>query len=173
MILLTPALPVLAADATWKVVQVGGDSNRLEFTLRTVDVERQTLADAAVVDPGLPDVPVLVRVLAGRNGWTAVIESVVPSVVAEEDAVIEPRALETVETVSDNEVKRVVRRDPRIMIYERDDFWPTSQAAISEAFMGTNKLVRLSAYPWQYNPVRHRLRHTDELRIRLKFVPDE
>ena len=124
---------------------------------------------SAVVDRGEPDVPVLVRVFRARTGKTARIDQVVADDVREDHARVLPRSFETVETVSDNEVRRVTLREPKEAIYSVDGFWPEVQARVTEASMGTNTYVRLAVYPVQYNPVTQTLRTTEKLRVRVSF----
>ena len=124
---------------------------------------------AAVVNPGEPDVPVLVKVFKARPGRHARIASVSADATADQTAAVLPRSFETVETVADNEVRRVTVRNPNAVVYSANEFWPAPQARVTEAAMGTNVYIRLAVYPVQYNPVTQTIHMAEKIRIRVSF----
>ena len=72
-------------------------------------------------------------------------------------------------TVDDNKTERVTKRAPRVAIYETDAHWPPKAASISEAWMGTHRLARLTVYPVQYNPVTKSVLFHRSIRVEMTF----
>jgi len=52
-------------------------------------------------------------------------------------------------------------------------FWPPELAVVNEAWMGTQKVVRIQCAMLQVNPARRAIRYTLRLTGRLVFEPDE
>lgn len=163
------------ADSEWDIRET---DDGIDITLVPGSMQVSTQAEgvvvsagpnAAVVNPGEPDVPVLVKVFKARPGRHARVASVSTDSIVEQTAAVLPRAFETVETVADNEVRRVTLREPAPAAYSSNGYWPDPQARVTEAAMGTNVYIRLAVYPVQYNPVTHTLRAAEKIRIRVSF----
>lgn len=163
------------ADPIWDVQET---EDSIDITLIPGPMQVVTQAEgvvvsagknSAVVNPGEPDMPVLVRVFKARPGRHARIASVSADSIMDQAAAVLPRSFETVETVADNEVRRVTVRNPDTEIYSVNEFWPAPQARVTEAAMGTNVYIRLAVYPVQYNPVTKTLRVAGKVRVRVSF----
>jgi hypothetical protein len=111
----------------------------------------------------------MVYVLRSRPGLHASVAEVEAGDEVEQDVAVLPRALHTIETIDDNVVRPVTVRTGNPEIYGKDAFWPSRQAALSEAVMGTNSYLRLAVYPARYNPVAQQLRVAGWVRVRVSF----
>ena len=102
---------------------------------------------------GTPDIPRLSKLISGLPAATAVLtlkgydSTNIPNVVV---APVEGYEVEQLDKGA-----RELRPYRRISseVYDADQFWPEGFGHVSEAWIGTQKVVRVECYPVHYNPV--------------------
>lgn len=108
----------------------------------------------ALPAPGTPDVPRLTRLLPGHGGFQAVLEVRGLEATNVPDVAVAAAPVHRVEA-PEAEVRRLRPcREPDPGIYGRDAFWPPALGRVEEAWIGTQKVVRVECFPIQYNPSR-------------------
>jgi hypothetical protein len=123
--------------------------------------------------PGMPDLPlvsILVRCPAGKTVRAEVNPPrwiVIPGIrVAPAES---PALDETTGEASDSQLVRT----PAAAVYGADQFWPADLVRVEEAWIGTEKRIRLECALMQHNPVGRFLRYTLVLEGRLLFETPE
>jgi hypothetical protein len=119
---------------------------------------------------GAPDVPFVATVIPGSAGVAA--EAKLADAAFQEFTNVTVAPVEAVR-VDDPEaaspkLTRVRVRSPEI--YNKPAFWPEDLVKVQEAWMGTQKLVRIEIHPVQYNPVSKTVRFYREFTGTLNFT---
>lgn len=102
--------------------------------------------------PGTPELPFLAKTRPGMPGLTARLElkPVVWTEITNIDVCpVTVRVLADVTTNAPTYRFERIRAEP---VYGVDAFWPADLASIQEAWMGTQKLIRVECCPMQFNP---------------------
>lgn len=122
--------------------------------------------------PGAPDIASLVWVLPGKPGMSLMptIQNAEFAVATQEvDVVAVPTRTTTAESPESEET--VLERTPSEEFYSLNEFWPERLLRVQEAWLGSNKLVRVTVSPIQYNPTTRTIRLCYELEAHLEYVP--
>lgn len=119
--------------------------------------------------PGTPDLPMLSRLFEGRAGCATRVEIVETSFRDISDIEIAPMPTRNIRYYPDDTFEHhdVLEEDPAI--YSSDKFWPVDIAEVAEAWMGTQKVTRVSVHPVQYNPVTRTLRYHESIVARIYY----
>jgi hypothetical protein len=179
------ALAARAAAApgdSWHVRRADAAGTRLRVTitpgapLRVVLPQGETVAFAgpsADTHPGAPALSPLVRVWPGRPAFRARVRLVHAEFRDEPGTTVAPGAAPRLDYTAAGvrRVGSVRRQDP--VIYGQDAFWPPELLHAREAWMGTNRLLRLTCHAAQYNPVRRILRVYTRIEAELQWVPEK
>lgn len=147
--------------AVWTVVPIGGTpDSKIQLDLAGFVAAEAgggyvlKIPGQAASLAGTPDVPRLTRLFPGYGGLRAVLElrGLEPTNVTGIVIVASPtQRLEDPEA----EVRRLrPSREPDPAIYGRDAFWPAKLGRVEEAWIGTQKVVRVECFPVQYNASR-------------------
>ncbi len=122
-------------------------------------------------EPGSPDIGGLAWVLPGKAGWN-LMPTVTDAAFATATQGVDIAAIEVRKVVEDGEETEspVVERYRSPEIYGQDALFPSHVVRVQEAWVGTNKLVRLVVNPVQYNPVTKELRLCYRLKATLEYV---
>jgi hypothetical protein len=124
-------------------------------------------------NPGEPALPAIATVCAAGGALSFSVEMLPPSWIEITNMLVAPVASRVLENVTTNAPTYREERRPSPSLYEADRFWPDVTTTIQEAWMGTQKLVRIECVPFQYNPVRKVLRYTPVLEGRMVPVKVE
>lgn len=127
---------------------------------------------AGSVRPGMPDLPPLTRLLPGLPGHSTKIELKSATWIELSGIRVAPVERRVLEDVTTNEPTYRMSRTPSATVYSADEYWPSAVARVDEAWMGTQKIVRLESFMIQCNPKRETIRYTLELEGRLVPVSD-
>ncbi len=120
--------------------------------------------------PGSPDIGGLAWVLPGKVGWN-LMPTVTDAAFASATEGVDVAAIRVNKVVEDgDDSDPVVERYRSPDIYEQDALFPSHVIRVQEAWVGTNKLVRLVVNPVQYNPVTKELRLCYRLKAKLEYV---
>lgn len=121
--------------------------------------------------PGTPDVPRLARLLPGIKGTRAVLAIHGTDSTNLTNVLVAPA--EGFRLVESESPKRQLRpyRQPDTDIYGRDEFWPVELGKVEEAWLGTQRVVRVECFPVQYNPLTKAIRFYRRLEGELRFEP--
>jgi len=133
----------------------------------------RTAQSAGIPAGGRPDLPVAVKVVRGVPGYRAVLEDVECASREARDVRIAPAATVIAETQPDGKTPLVKRRVADTSIYGQAGFWPESMIRVEEAWMGTQKLVRITAWPVQYDPSAETVRFNQQITARIGLVPED
>ena len=157
-----------------------GDSLLLDLSLTGVEsVELpegcvlKIPGQAAALEAGGPDVPAVARLFNGWKGARARLGSVESEY--EEIPGFDLAPAESPKSVGDDVVSvrtptfERVRNPAR---YESPGFWPADLLSVQEAWMGTQKFVRVECRPVQYDPVRQVVRLHRQIRATVRFEPE-
>ena len=123
--------------------------------------------------PGVPDVTPVVTTLAGVAGCTARVDSVRADWQEATGIRAAPAEGRRMDDVTTNAPTYRTVREEAPAVYAADAFWPPELAVVNEAWMGTQKVVRIQCAMLQVNPARRAIRYTLRLTGRLVFEPDE
>ncbi len=121
--------------------------------------------------PGSPDIGGLAWVLPGRAGYNlmpTVTDAAFASATQGVDVAAIRARRETEEDREDSEP--VIERYRAPEIYGQNALFPSHVVRVQEAWVGTNKLVRLVVNPVQYNPITKELRLCYRLKAKLEYV---
>ncbi|NQU41219.1 MAG: hypothetical protein HQ523_14815 [Lentisphaerae bacterium] len=121
--------------------------------------------------PGSPDIAGLVWVLPGKQGLN-LIPTVTDAAFAIATQGVDIAAVAVaVESDEDGENdEETFERRRSADIYDQDALFPSHVIRVQESWVGTNKLVRLTVNPVQYNPVTKSLRLCYRLQADLEYV---
>jgi len=119
-------------------------------------------------EPGSPDIGGMAWVLPGKVGWN-LMPTVTDAAFARAEKGVDVAAIQ-VEKVVEEGADQVVERYRSPEIYGQDAFFPSHVVRVQEAWVGTNKLVRLVVNPVQYNPVTKELQLCYRLEAKLEYV---
>lgn len=144
--------------AVWTLTPIPGSSN-LQISVQCFGFETVTVAEGSALripgqatagKPGAPDVPGLAKLVPGIKGMRAVLtlQGFDPTNLM--DVVVAP-----VESPVQGSLPQR-QSDPGI--YGKAQFWPSKLGWVDEAWIGTQKVVRLECHPVQYNPVQKSIR---------------
>jgi len=116
---------------------------------------------------GSPNLPLLSKLVDGRKGFATRVEVVETSFRDIRNIDIAPvKTILTAYAPDDmSENYDSLERDAEI--YESDAFWPADIADVTEAWIGTRKVTRISFRPVQYNPVTRTLRYHESIVARI------
>ena len=167
-------------SAAWTVAPPAAGESSRSFTVEISGFSAVDTQDGCVLhipgevsatDKGTPAVPRVAKLFTEAPGCAAVLrmngaspaEATNISVAAAEDYVV---------VSPEGAARRLspVRR-PSPDIYARDQFWPPELGRVQEAWIGTQKVVRVECFPIQYNPVRRTIRWYRRLEGTLVFEP--
>lgn len=170
----------LPQPAVWVFGPVEGNAQSFRVSITGFDSKAQpeglvlTIPDqAAPRFSGMPDLPlvsILVRCPAGKSVRAEVNPPrwiVIPGIRV---APAESPALD--ETTGEASETRLVRT-PAATVYGIDEFWPVDLVRVEEAWIGTEKRIRLECALMQHNPASQLLRYTLVLEGRLLFETAE
>ena len=127
----------------------------------------------ASVQPGGPDLPMLVKLLPGVPGYKArlrVLDS------ASEDIASVSVAPATGWAVADPESpkpKLLPRRTRDASIYASPGFWPAEPLRLDEAWMGTQKWIRIEFRPIQYDATTRTVRFFRDMKAQIELEREE
>jgi hypothetical protein len=127
---------------------------------------------AADRQPGAPDLGGMVRTIPGRPGFRAVVRAVKVESRDEPEVRVAPAEGWRRIFVDDNVYRTEKFRQADPSVFSRNAFWPPAVLQLDEAWMGTNKWVRLVCRPAQYNPVRRVLRLHTRIECEIVFEPE-
>ena len=126
---------------------------------------------ASSAKPGTPDVPHLAKLVPGVKGAKAVlmIRGADPTNLT--DIVVAPaEGFKLDDPESSNRTLRPYREsDPGL--YGTDQLWPAELGRVEEAWIGTQKVVRVECFPVQYAPLTKAIRFYRRLEGELRFEP--
>ena len=127
--------------------------------------------EAVSAAPGTPAIPRIARLLPGRKDRAAILQVTgFSSVEVTNSPVASTDAHEVDHPESPTRALRPVRRRlPEI--YTRDQFWPPELGQAQEAWIGTQKVVRVEVFPVQYNAKRETVRFFGRLEGTVVFEP--
>lgn len=166
-----------AGSASWSIKQVPDCPDLIQLSVEIPGIGLvsngygQVASLAGQVDSfeaGLPDLPRLARVLPVDDGRPIRIRSVESRHEDVEGVDVAPvktekrTGFEKIET----EVTQYERRES---VYKQTGFWPGELLELQEAWMGTQKLVRIECRPVQYNPATKTLRFHNAIKAVLEF----
>lgn len=129
----------------------------------------QIPGQASSARAGTPDVPRVVKLLPGFKGRRAVLTlqgmdaTNIPDVAV---VAAEGFKLDNPESATR---KRVPHRDADPDVYGQDRFWPVDLGRVEEAWIGTQKVVRVECFPVQYNPLTRTVRFYRRIEGMLRF----
>jgi hypothetical protein len=124
-------------------------------------------------NPGGPDLPVVSVLIRGIPGATARVELDSAKWTEIKDVTVAPVESRVMEDVTTNAPSYLQVRTPAATVYDKDRFWPERIARLDEAWMGTNRIIRIEVTPFQYNPVRGILRYCPTLEGRIVLEPEK
>ncbi len=122
--------------------------------------------DEPAASGGVPDLPSLVRPLAGQPGYR--IQAVVVETEHRDEAGVRVAPSKDMRRtlISDNKYQVTWVREATSEIYARNAFWPETLVQVEQAWQGSNRVARMVIRPVQWNP------KTDVLRIHERLVVD-
>ena len=163
------------APAEWSLPVLTGTSNPVPFSVRLSGVETvgvpqgyvlRVPGQSADAQAGGPDLPALAQMLPGVRGYRA--RGVVTGVSYEDVPGIRVAPAATWTVVEENRLAiPTPTRTPNAAIYNATNFWPTELLRVQEAWMGTQKWIRMEVRPVQYNPATKTVRWYKELKANL------
>lgn len=171
-----------AGTDVWQVRPTDPSGIRCSVTVIPGEVQRQTCGEGVTVSfrgqaadrqAGAPDIGGLVKTIPGRPGFRAVVHLLRTEFRDEADVKVLPAETTYRRFVDDNSYRLEQARTPDPAVYANNAFWPPNVMRVTEAWMGTNRYVRLVCTPAQYNPVKRLLRVHSRIEAELDFVPDE
>ncbi len=124
---------------------------------------------ASTATPGAPDVPGIPKLVPGIKGMRAVLtlHGFDPTNVL--DVIVAPAKGYTREVPEGSGRVLPPQRQPDPGIYRTAEFWPSELGRVDEAWIGTQKVVRVECFPVQYNPVLKTIRFYRRLEGVLRF----
>lgn len=155
--------------AVWTLTPIPG-SNNLQISVQCFGFETVPGATGVSVripgqatagKPGAPDVPGLAKLVPGIKGMRAVLtlQGFDPTNLTDVGVVPVAGPMQALSPQR--------QADPGI--YGQAQFWPSNLGRVDEAWIGTQKVVRVECYPVQYNPVAKTLRFYRRLEGILSF----
>jgi hypothetical protein len=179
--MMTPNFPGTRSpqEAVWEFGPAEGNAQTFRVTISGFSVTNLSEGlvltipgQAAPRSPGLPDLPMVSTLLRGQAGKTVHVEVTPPRWVVIPGIRIAPAESPALdETTREVSETRLVRM-PLPAVYGVDAFWPADLVRVEEAWIGTEKRLRLECSLTQYNPASQLLRYTLVLEGRLVFEPD-
>jgi len=181
-----PGVPPLnigvARPAVWTVLPASNGEYSCSFAVEIAGFSAAATPDgyalhipgeAAAAGRGTPAVPRVARFFPGVSGRVAVLQ--VSGVSPAELTNLSVAAAEDYVVVSPDGGTRHLApvRHPSPAIYATDQFWPPELGRVEEAWMGTQKLVRVECFPVQYNPASKIVRWYRRMEGTLVFEPAE
>ena len=166
--------------ASWMVMPSSSGDGACAFTVEVKGIsavagpegyELHIPGEATSAAPGTPAIPRIAKLFPGMRGRTAVLTVTgfsptevtnIPVVAAEAYAVDNPER-------TTRSPRSLRRRAPDI--YAQDRFWPPEVGRVQEAWIGTQKVVRVEVFPVQYNPQRETVRFYRRLEGVVSFEP--
>lgn len=129
----------------------------------------QIPGQASSARAGTPAVPRVVKLLPGFKGRRAVLTlQGMDSTNISDVAVVAAEGFK-LDNPDSATRKRVPHRDADPEIYGQDRFWPVDLGRVEEAWIGTQKVVRVECFPVQYNPVTRTVRFYRRIEGALRF----
>ena len=164
---------------TWEIRSEDPSGERFRVTVTPAEPVREAGPGGMAVSfpgpsagrqAGAPDLGCLVQTIPGRPGFHAVIRVIETESRDEPGRNVIPAEITRRVYADDNVYRSEKVRQPDPAIYADDAFWPPTLMRLDEAWMGTNKYVRLVCWPAQYNPVKRVLRVHTRITGELCFV---
>jgi hypothetical protein len=121
---------------------------------------------------GFPDLAALVRPIRSVPGYQITVQLVASDFSEESGVNVAPALSLHRRLVGDNRYETSWVREKNPSVYDRDIFWPESQVAVDQAWMGTNRVARLVCRPLQWNPQTMLLRVYSRLVVELRYQPE-
>lgn len=121
---------------------------------------------------GTPDLPVVSVLIRGLEGKTARAEVAPPQWIVVPGVRVAPAESPALDETTGEASETVLVRTPAA-VYGADAFWPAELVKVEEAWIGTEKKLRLECVLVQHNPVGQLLRYTLVLEGRLVFESTE
>ena len=128
--------------------------------------------DEPLAGEGVPDLPSLMRPLAGYPGYRIEVRVVETEHQDEAGVRVVPALTMRRTMVADNVYTSSWVRAAADAVYARDGLWPDSLAQVDEAWQGTNRVARLVVRPVQWNPQSQQLRVHTRLVLELIYRPE-
>lgn len=120
---------------------------------------------------GVPDLPVISRVVEGRPGLRPRVELVHGSFRDIPAMDVAPMPWNTLVAGMDGSEESDTVREEDPAIFGADAFWPADLVKVEEARQRGKSLVRLAFHPVQYQPRTGTLRYYEHMSARLTFEP--
>jgi hypothetical protein len=166
---------VTSSDATGIVLELATPTLTLQDEAGAAGpCRRLTVAGYAQAGaPGTPELPVQSALLGvpADTEFTVAITPLASEVVAGAGALCPAPAAGA--EPDDGEAVRYVERPaaPDSALYGQDAPYPAQAATVEEAgYVRSQRVVRVTLYPFQYNPARGELLHHKRLQVRLSFA---
>ena len=165
-----------AHDGVWTVTPISGHIHEKSVLAVAPDLALKNgpegystmMAHASNPMPsGSPDLPLVSKLMEGREGFATKVDVVETSY--RDIPAIDIAPVETMRTAyaPDDTSEYYESLEKDAAIYETDVFWPADIADVTEAWIGTRKVTRVSFRPVQYNPVTRTLRYHESITARI------
>ena len=123
--------------------------------------------------PGAPDIAFVAKTIPGVSGGRATVR--VKEVTSQDFTNVVVIPSETITYISADGEKPPVEKRERTQsqaIYGSGGFWPVDVAAVQEAWMGTQKLLRIECHPLKYDPSLQKIHFCSMLSVEVVFEPE-
>lgn len=158
--------------AIWTVIPSPNGNGSLSFTVEFKGFSASAVpggyvlhvpGEATSAAPGTPAIPRIAKLFPGIKDRTARIQvtGLSPTEVTNV-SVAAAVDYEVVAPKGEMRKLRPVRRQAQ-EIYARDEFWPPELGQVEEAWIGTQKVVRVEVFPLQYHAKRKTIRFYGQL----------